>query len=183
MRWTEDVRTDPESVRKYIDSWTYFYFIKSGHNPKAVEEYQPNNKGEAFAALFDHIYNNLSILDRKALCLTISCSFFSASLLAILPGMQERTGSILLTSVIYLSLMGSLFALVLSLSVVLVHWSTSDELVRPDLDSLVRHVVLIRNLRTFRYRIAWLMHVSVIGISLILVMFHFFSNAIIQFAK
>ena len=43
MRLLSDVRTDAQSIRKYIRAWSYFYLIKEGNDlreatPEEIEE-------------------------------------------------------------------------------------------------------------------------------------------------
>jgi hypothetical protein len=77
-----------------------------------------------------------------------------------------------ITLTIFLSIITilSLASLLFVVSIVYVHWSTEEELRRPDLGSLARHLVEIRNRRTFRYRLAFAIHFAVILLAFVMIL-------------
>ena len=162
MRLLSDVRTDAQFIRKYIRAWSYFYLIKEGNDLREtsleeIEERIPR----AYAALFDHMYGNLTILDAKANVLIASSSIFTAALGIILTTGLQSSQHWLVTA-LSLDTIISLISVLLAISVVSVHWSTVEELELPYIDDFVRHLVYVRNSRTLRYRAAWLLHIVVI---------------------
>lgn len=160
----------PEDTRRYINAWMHFYIVKSGKNLELLsKEERERALHQANAALHSHLYENLTILDTKANVLASSASIFTAALGIILSNSAQHWDKFI---VIYLALSTcvSIISVLLVISVVFVAWSTPDQLDEPDLDSLVRHLVDIRNCRTRRYIFAWILHIIVVLSSLSIIL-------------
>jgi len=112
--------------------------------------------------LFDHLYGCLTILDSKSSSLLA----FNSIIIAVF--------ALFLTVPIHLGLYGGLCvgvgmaAVIVScfllLSVVWVHWSTTDDF--PNRDRHAFELLKLRKTRTLKYRLAWYFSVtSVVGLS------------------
>jgi hypothetical protein len=72
----DDIRLSPASIDNYIESWAYFHFVKEEERQKNFSNHSP----QAYAALFDHMYGNLNILEQKTRALISSTSMLTAIL-------------------------------------------------------------------------------------------------------
>jgi hypothetical protein len=104
-------------------------------------------------ALFDHLYGCLSILDSKSASLlqfnSIICAVYAIFMVGSLtrPAWME----------IHLGMTFVLISSLLLLTVVWVHWSTTDHL-----ENLEAHMLIllrVRRERTIKYRLAWYLSV------------------------
>lgn len=114
--------------------------------------------------LFQHLYDCLSILDAKSQSLLGFNSIILAVFAIFLTGELGSLQHIAANGGMAMILTSSL----LLLSVVWVHWSGTDDLSSQDEHAL--RLLSVRNTRTRRYRLAWLLSVaSLVALGLLLV--------------
>lgn len=120
---------------------------------------------ETHQELFQHLYGCLSILDAKAQSLLGFNSIILAVFAIFLTRPLSSSQAVAAHGGMAIILLSSL----LLLSIVWIHWSTTADLA--DADVHAQRLLSVRNRRTVRYRVAWLMSVVsllVLGILLIL---------------
>jgi hypothetical protein len=106
-------------------------------------------KDEEHQDIFGHLYECLSILDSKSSSMLSSNSIIIAVFAIFMTGelgMREYV-------IVNIGMAAIVFSTLLLLSVVWVHWSTTE-----DLNDPVAHkakLLKVRNSRTWRYRLAW----------------------------
>jgi hypothetical protein len=113
--------------------------------------------GREHQELFDHLYGCLSILDSKSSSLlsfnSIIIAVFAIFMTGELRGVERITITIGMASV--------MVSCLLLLSVVWVHWSTTENL--SDLESHALVLLRVRRSRTIKYRLAWYFAVGSLG--------------------
>lgn len=114
------------------------------------------SKNAEHKALFDHLYECLSIIDSKSASLLSFNAIIIAIFAIFISGKQSPVEAILLGFGVFLVLASSL----LLLFVVWIHWSDTKEL--NDLDGHAITLLKVRRTRTIRYRIAWYFSVGAI---------------------
>jgi hypothetical protein len=167
-----DVPVRLEPIKKYVDAWYHFFAIKEARSGRDKTDIEAESSfiAEAKAALFEHLYANLSILDVKAGVLLTSTSIFTAILTLAALQTWISFGAVLRLWVV-VDLIVSAVSVLFVLLVVYVRWSEADELETSTLDSLVEELVAIRNRRTRNYRIGYLLHYAVIVSSICILVF------------
>lgn len=126
---------------------------------------------EVHESLFQHLYGCLSILDAKAQSLLGFNSIILAVFAIFLTRPLSWGQSIAANAGMALILSSSL----LLLSVVWIHWSTTTDL--GDVDEHALRLLAVRNRRTLRYRVAWLLSVaSLFALGLLLVALYIFGT-------
>lgn len=128
-------RTD-EDVRRHINALTNMA------NAKGHEE------------IFDHLYSCLSILDSKSSSLLAFNSIIIAVFAIFMTGDLGLSDWAILNGGMVSILISSL----LLLSVVWVHWSTTENLA--DLENHALILLTVRKRRTIKYRLAWYLAVT-----------------------
>ena len=99
--------------------------------------------------IFDHLYSCLSILDSKS----SSMVSFNSIIIAVLAIFMTRTLTFPEWAFVNLGMAFILVSALLLLSVVWVHWSTTQDMQNPQEHG--HHLLQVRNSRTVRYRLAW----------------------------
>jgi hypothetical protein len=99
--------------------------------------------------IFDHLYGNLSILDSKSSSLLTFNSIICTVYAIFMAGTPSRVDWIL----VHLGMALILASSFLLLSVVRVHWSTTEHLRHPPKQMVI--LLEVRSERTIRYRLAW----------------------------
>ena len=182
----KDLPRKDNDVNDYISAWIFFYCVREGifleDNCISSDLLIANNEytghtiqkikpiiGRAKAALWDHMYDNLTILDGKARALLSSTSILTAILGWLFVDIHDTWSRPVWTVVTMFVVIFSLLSIALSVSVFRVCWSTPDDYRQPTLDSLVRRVVRTRSGRTLRYRVASFLHYLVIAYIIIIV--------------
>lgn len=169
MYLLEDVRTGSSDITEYLNCWLDHYARshgKSGHS--ALDE---DEKRSAVRELCPHMYENLSILDAKSGALIASNSITTAifSIIALNEADPEsifRLGGFIQSTALIL-LVPSLIALIFNVSVLFVYWSTTKEISElTSVSDRARSLIRIRNARTRRYRVAFLVHFAVLSAAL-----------------
>lgn len=107
-------------------------------------------------AIFEHLYSCLSILDAKSSSLLTFNSIILAVFAIILPSTHGSSQWIAINTGMVTVLVSSL----LLLSVVWVHWSTTDDL--QDLEHHALTLLDVRRFRTIKYRLAWYLAVAAV---------------------
>jgi hypothetical protein len=113
---------------------------------EALDEIADN---EAHARHFDFLYENLSILDSKAAALLQ----FNSILLAVISIFQSAAGTKILSASYGICILLTLFSCLLSLYIVWIHWSKTDEL--QNVERHCRQLFKVRRNRTIIYRVGW----------------------------
>lgn len=165
----DDIRLNPASIDRYIESYAYFHFVKEAEpvTDWSSEDFITNTP-QAYAALFDHMYGNLNILDGKARALISSTSILTAILSILI--FQFEHAEVFFISCLLTATLFSLFSMFLGVLVVSLYWSTADQLRQPDLRALVVNLVKVRNRRTICYRLAWILHLVVMAVAFLLLL-------------
>lgn len=165
----DDIRLNSASIERYIKSWAYFHFVKEA---EPIADWRREDfikhSPQAYAALFDHMYGNLNILDGKARALISSTSILTAILSILIFKFEHAEG--FFTDCLLIATLFSLFSMFLGVLVVSLYWSTPDQLRQPDLRALVVNLVKVRNRRTICYRLAWLLHLVVMAVAFLLLL-------------
>ena len=107
--------------------------------------------------LFDHLYGCLSILDAKSSSLLSFNSIIIAVFAIFMTGELGRVEWI----AINIGMASILVSCLLLLSVVWVHWSTTENLA--DLEKHALILLDVRRSRTIKYRLAWYFVVAALG--------------------
>jgi hypothetical protein len=146
-----------KAIGDYIASWRRLLDVSSsfsaGWRPPASRSESSPKRLEAHEVqrqLFDHMYNNLNILDGKANSLIQLSGILVAaySVVATAEGFNPDARILFVAGAVYAAV-----AVFLCLRVVWLHWSS-----RTDLDNGVEHMkglIRVRNTRTIQYRRAW----------------------------
>ena len=121
----------PEQIERHIEALS---------NLTSAKEHQE---------LFDHLYSCLSILDSKCSSLLSFNSIIIAVFAIFMTSDLKLTGWI----VVHLGMVLILISALLLLSVIWVHWSTTDHLSNLEQHSVT--LLQVRRSRTVRYRLAW----------------------------
>ena len=120
---------------------------------------------EVHQDLFNYLYSCLSILDSKSQ----SMLGFNSIILAVFAIFMTRDLTSAQWIVTNVGMATILMSSLLLLSVVWVHWSTTEDLA--DAHAHARTLLAVRNLRTLRYRLAWLLGViSLLALALVLIL-------------
>lgn len=109
---------------------------------------------EVHKDLFDHLYSCLSILDAKSQ----SMLGFNSIILAVFAIFMTRDLTTTQWIVTNIGMAAILCSALLLLSVVWVHWSTTKDCA--DVNSHSKRLLEVRNSRTVRYRLAWILAVA-----------------------
>lgn len=108
---------------------------------------------EAHGKLFDHLYGCLSILDSKSTSLLTFNSVIIAVFAIFMVGDPGGAAWIF----VGIGMAAILMSCLLLLSVVWVHWSTTDHLTDHEKHALT--LLQVRRARTIKYRLAWYLSV------------------------
>jgi hypothetical protein len=112
------------------------------------------------SAVFDHLYECLSILDSKS----SSLLSFNSIIIAVFAIFTTETLAQVEWLIISVGMAAVLASAFLLLSVVWVHWSTTEDLGRLKSHGMV--LLMVRRGRTVKYRLAWWLSViSMIALS------------------
>jgi len=171
MPMFEDIRTSATGISEYLNTWIDHYARshgKSGRDNLSAEE-----ERQAVRSLCSHMYENLSILDTKSSGL-IGSNAITTAIFALLALSPSSAGTLFAaTNVVRIVSMGfliiSLISLILNVSVLVVYWSTTTEY--SEATSTVdraRSLIRIRNGRTRRYRVAFVIHLAILCLALTL---------------
>jgi hypothetical protein len=109
---------------------------------------------ERHAKLFDHLYGCLSILDAKSTSLLT----FDAVIIAVFAVFMAGELPLISWVIVDLGTVTILVSCFFLLSVVWVHWSTTDHLA--DFEQHALTLLEVRRARTIKYRLAWYLSVS-----------------------
>jgi len=107
--------------------------------------------------LFNHLYGCLSILDAKSSSLLAFNSIIMAVFAIFMTGVRSRAEWI----AVNLGMASILASCLLLLSVVWVHWSTTENL--SDIEKHALLLLKVRRSRTIKYRLAWYLAVAALG--------------------
>lgn len=116
---------------------------------KHVEALVRAHSSEEHEELFQHLYGCLSILDDKASSLLSFNSIVIAVFAIVMTSPITSTGFFLAGA----GMAAVTISSVLLMSVVWIHWSTTDDLKK--LDEHAYRLLQVRRSRTIRYRLAW----------------------------
>jgi hypothetical protein len=168
MYLLQDVRTRKSDISRYLKCWLDRY--AESHGKESGAPLSKDEESKAVRELCTDLYGDLSILDSKSNGLIASNAITTAvfSLLALSSSLLGPGG--LIQSAALLLLMLSIVALMLNVSVLYVYWSTTDDISHVRGSVRVEKLIRLRNRRTRRYRIAFLVHFAVLGALLILVL-------------
>jgi len=119
-----------------------------------------DDRNKAHHALFDHLYECLSILDSKASSLLGFNSIIIAVFAIFMTGDLDQIGWI----VVSIGMASILTSCLLLLSVVWIHWSTTENFL--DLERHALILLRVRRVRTIRYRLAWYCAIFALGFCL-----------------
>lgn len=168
----DDVKSSSADVTQYLWAWLDSYargMDKQDRNDLSETEWH-NCINELCAKL----YNDLSIIDTKASGLISSNSILTGILSLIsFYSSSEASGALVtegLKIITFSLLCASFIALMLNVSATYLYWSTVTEIsTRTDVDDRARNLIRIRNSRTIRFRISFLLHMFVIFSGLLVV--------------
>ena len=171
----DDVGTSAEGINAYLDAQKLLYARRNGET--GWDRLSAQQRTEAAQDLCSKIYEDLSILDSKASGLiasnAITTAIFALIALAPLGGdyVPTRPSPIWFISMGFVIV--SLVALILNVLVLNLYWSTTSHIhaqAEPDSDPFVRTRPLVerRNKRTRKYRIAYLLHLGLLGLAFLL---------------
>lgn len=168
MYLLQDVQTGEKDIAAYLKAWLDRY--AESHGKDSREPLSKDEESKAIRELCTDLYGDLSILDSKSNGLIASNAITTAvfSLLALSSSLLGPGGPI--QSAALLLLMLSIVALMLNVSVLYVYWSTTDDISHVRGRVRVEKLIRLRNGRTRRYRIAFLVHFAVLGALFILVL-------------
>jgi hypothetical protein len=174
MRIFGDIVTTASDISEYVSAWVDHY--ARSHEITILNEDQER---QAIHELCAHMYENLTILDQKSSAL-VSSNALTTGILAILsfssPINGIATGRVRDISLFLLT--PSLISLLLSVTVISVYWSTTREITgQTGIQDRARSLLRLRSGRTLRYRIAYLLHLCVLGGALIIMILAFLKNA------
>ena len=108
---------------------------------------------EQHAKLFDHLYGCLSILDAKSASLLT----FDGVVIAVFAVFMAGEMPMLSWIVVDVGMVAILTSCFFLLSVVWIHWSTTDHLT--DFEQHALTLLQVRRARTIKYRLAWYLSV------------------------
>jgi hypothetical protein len=142
MLWIKaSLPVDERGIRSYIAAWT-----------SLLEEAGRATAGEIQKSLFDHLYENLSVLDTKTGIVISLNGILIASYVFVIAPVANRVSPAdapaFLLAVVY-----STIAVMLCLRVIWVHWSPQENL--RDAASHMRALIMLRTRRTIEFRRAW----------------------------
>lgn len=120
--------------------------------------------------LFDHLYGCLSILDAKSTSLLAFNSIIIAVFAIFLSGELRRVEWF----AVNIGMASILVSCLLLLSVVWVHWSTTDNLV--DLEKHALILLDVRRSRTIKYRLSWYFSVAALCGLIAFLLIRFFQS-------
>jgi hypothetical protein len=175
MKLFEDVGTGADDIRKYLDAQRRHYARRCGKDD--WDELDRKEKTKAAQDLCSHLYEDLSILDTKAGALIASNAIVTAifALISLTPfgadPVPTTHSTMWFASTAFV--IGSLAALILNVSVLDLVWLTTSQIheeADPDRDPFHRTGALVeqRNKRTKKYRIAYRLHLALLGLALVL---------------
>lgn len=175
MKLFEDVGTSANEISAYLDAQKKLYARRAGR--KGWHELGAPQQTEAAQDLCSKIYEDLSILDGKASGLIASNAIVTAifALIALAPmgasSVPADPGPFWFVSMGFVIV--SLVALILNVLVLNLYWSTTSHIqaqAEPDSDPFLRTRPLVerRNKRTKKYRIAYQLHLALLGATLVL---------------
>lgn len=173
MYLLEDVRIGSSDITEYLNTWLDHHARSRGKGDH--EGLSKDESRDAVRELCGHMYENLSILDAKGSGLIASNAIITAifSILALSQGDPTsvfRQGGFIQSAALIL-LIPSLLSLILNVSVLSVYWSTTREISeQTDVTDRARSLIRIRNERTRRYRLAFLLHMAVMMVALALLL-------------
>ena len=125
---------------------------------------------ETHQNLFDHLYSCLSIIDSKSSSMlgfnSIILAVFAILMTGDLPLSQSIVANVGMATI--------LLSALLLLSVVWIHWSSTQECGDPDRHANV--LLAVRDSRTIRYRVAWLLAVASVLALCVLLFLRFVSD-------
>ncbi|MFC3576932.1 hypothetical protein ACFOZ0_27370 [Streptomyces yaanensis] len=133
-----------------VQSWFRQGIFKDAHlrtHLEAIKSLQPQPQ-EVYA--HDYLYACLSVLDAKAQVLLAYDGFLVAAASVVLTILPGGTGS---TALLVAALIASGLSGALSLTVVSVHWTDTQDMEHAD--AVFPRLLEIRNRRTAYYRISW----------------------------
>lgn len=173
MKLFEDVGTSAEDIGDYLDAQKQLYARRNGKT--AWDKLSAQQRTEAAQDLCSKIYEDLSILDGKASGLIASNAITTAifALIALAPlgadSVPTNPGPIWFISMGFVIV--SLVALILNVLVLNLYWSTTSHIhaqAEPESDPFLRNRPLVerRNKRTRKYRIAYQLHLGLLGLAL-----------------
>lgn len=147
--------SDDAAIRSYIDTWRNLIDGNEKHAPHEVQR-----------RLFEHLYENLNILDGKtnSLIQLTAILFAAYAFVATMPShrFDAPARSLFLLGVVYAAV-----AVGLCLQVIWVHWSSKD-----DLENAQQHMIsliVVRTRRTILFRRAWTFAaISLLSLALLL---------------
>lgn len=130
-----------KALSDYVDAWSNLLRAAEAADRREVQR-----------SLFDHFYENLSILDGKTNSLLQLNGILIAAYTFVMSSLKNQMDDNA-RDVLFLGAAYAASGLVLCLSVLWVHWSSVGEL--KDAMAHVRKLIVIRNARTIAYRRAW----------------------------
>lgn len=122
-------------------------------------------------SLFDHLYGCLSILDSKS----SSLLSFNSIIIAVFAIFMTRELTLVGWMLVDIGMASILASCFLLLSVVWVHWSTTDHLI--DFKAHALTLLNVRRDRTLRYRLAWYLAVAALFLLALFLLSRVFSRA------
>lgn len=132
-----------EAIKAYIGAWTSLLKRTAPSNERAVQQ-----------ILFDHLYSNLNVLDSKTGSLIqLNGILMAAYTIVIGPYDDRLTLHTNARDLFFVGVAYATWALFRCLSVIWVHWSSTDNLRDPE--QHMEKLILVRNARTIVYRRAW----------------------------
>ncbi|HEY8004162.1 MAG TPA: hypothetical protein VIE16_08040 [Phenylobacterium sp.] len=142
MLWIKaSLPVDEPGVQNYVAAWT-----------RLLEQTGHATPGEVQKALFDHLYENLNVLDTKTgIVISLNGILIASYVFILAPGtnhISQADAAAFLLAVLY-----SVVAIMLCLRVIWVHWSSRANLRDPA--SHMHVLIWLRTRRTIDFRRAW----------------------------
>jgi len=132
--------TRARDISNYIAAWTSLLKATGSSRPRQVQR-----------ALFDHLYENLNILDAKTSSLIQLNGLLITGYIFVVSGdfdLDRDSAPLFVLGLAY-----TVIALLLCLRVIWIHWSSRADLRDPD--AHIRALIRIRSKRTIEFRRAW----------------------------
>jgi hypothetical protein len=179
MHLFDDVRTSSTDITSYLWAWLDAQARGYGKNDRSA--FTDDEWRLAIHKLSAKLYEDLSILDAKANGLISTNSISTAVISFVTFSVNSGNGIIrsgeLFKIFCYVLLLIAIASLLLNISVIYVYWSTTTEISeQTDVDDRARSLIRVRNERTRRYRVAFILHAVVLSIVFFLIIILMFKS-------
>ncbi len=170
----EDAPTTFEEIQRHIQA-KVTTSLKVRRQQK-FEDLEDSEKIQMKLDIYDGFFRDLAILDAKAGALATSNAILAGFIAIVISQPREGSAGQSIDGVPFLlliSFIAAVLSLILTISVLYVRWSTTEELERRTLEGMVEEICRVRNGRTRRFRVAlYLLVISLVIISVYVVEIH-----------